>query len=188
MTARDGTPLRAFAEAGGVCRYPASEATVSPLYIEALLAYEDRWFRRHPGVNPVALLRAGRQAAASGRIVSGGSTLTMQVARILEPHPRTLPGKLRQVLRALQLEAHLDKAAILRLYLERAPSAARSRAWRPPAGPTRQARGAAVARGSRAARGAAAAPHRCADRTPKPRGSPATSARTHGSSGRWTAR
>src|SRR5690606_38150769 len=121
VTARDGTPLRAFADAEGVWRYPASEATVSSLYVEALLAYEDRWFRRHPGVNPVALLRAAWQAAGSRRIVSGGSTLTMQVARILEPHPRTLPGKLRQVLRALQLEAHLSKDEILALYLERAP-------------------------------------------------------------------
>src|SRR5690606_24121525 len=121
VTARDGTPLRAFADADGVWRYPASEASVSPLYIEALLAYEDRWFRRHPGVNPVALLRAARQAATSGRILSGGSTLTMQVARILEPHPRTLAGKLRQVLRAVQLEAHLSKDEILTLYLERAP-------------------------------------------------------------------
>ncbi|WP_132985431.1 penicillin-binding protein 1C [Luteimonas terricola] len=121
VTARDGTPLRAFADAEGVWRHPASEATVSPLYVEALLAYEDRWFRRHPGVNPVTLLRAAWQAARSGRIVSGGSTLTMQVARILEPHPRTLPGKLRQMLRALQLEAHLSKDDILSLYLERAP-------------------------------------------------------------------
>ena len=121
VTARDGTPLRAFADADGVWRYPASEATVSPLYIEALLTYEDRWFRHHPGVNPVALLRAAWQAARSGRIVSGGSTLTMQVARILEPHPRTLAGKARQILRALQLEAHLSKDGILTLYLERAP-------------------------------------------------------------------
>ncbi|MGY1529975.1 penicillin-binding protein 1C [Luteimonas sp. A649] len=121
VTARDGTPLRAFADAEGVWRYPASESTVSPLYVEALLAYEDRWFRRHPGVNPVALLRAAWQAAASRRIVSGGSTLTMQVARILEPHARTPAGKLRQMLRALQLEAHLSKDEILTLYLERAP-------------------------------------------------------------------
>lgn len=121
ITARDGTPLRAFADAGGVWRYPATADTVSPLYIEALLAYEDRWFRRHPGVNPVALARAAWQAARSGRIVSGGSTLTMQVARILEPHPRTLAGKARQMLRALQLEAHLSKDEILALYLERAP-------------------------------------------------------------------
>ena len=121
VVARDGTPLRAFADRDGVWRYPASVDSVSPLYLQALLNYEDRWFWRHPGVNPVALARAGAQWLATGRVVSGGSTLTMQVARLLEPHSRTPWGKARQMLRALQLEAHLDKHQILGLYLERAP-------------------------------------------------------------------
>ncbi len=121
VVARDGTPLRAFADRQGVWRYPASPDTVSPLYLQALLNYEDRWFWKHPGVNPWALLRAGWQWLRGGRIVSGGSTLTMQVARILDPHSRTPWGKTKQLLRALQLEAHLSKREILRLYLERAP-------------------------------------------------------------------
>ncbi|HEY0332355.1 MAG TPA: penicillin-binding protein 1C [Stenotrophomonas sp.] len=121
VVARDGTPLRAFADRDGVWRYPASVSSVSPLYLQALLNYEDRWFWRHPGVNPWALLRAGGQWLRSGRIVSGGSTLTMQVARLLDPHTRTPWGKLKQLLRALQLEARLDKTQILQLYLERAP-------------------------------------------------------------------
>ncbi|TXH76271.1 MAG: penicillin-binding protein 1C [Lysobacteraceae bacterium] len=123
VVARDGTPLRAFADADGVWRYPATPETVSPLYLEALLNYEDRWFYRHPGINPVALVRAGGQLLSSRRVVSGGSTLTMQVARILEGNrsTRTVLGKLRQLLRALQLEAHLSKRDILILYLERAP-------------------------------------------------------------------
>ena len=121
VVARDGTPLRAFADSEGVWRHPADPGTVSPLYLEALLTYEDRWFHRHPGINPVALVRAGWQWLRAGRIVSGGSTLTMQVARILEPHSRTPWGKARQMLRALQLEAHLSKREILTLYLERAP-------------------------------------------------------------------
>lgn len=121
VVARDGTPLRAFADADGVWRYPASPASVSPLYLQALLNYEDRQFWRHPGINPWALLRAGGQWLHSGRIVSGGSTLTMQVARILDPHTRTPWGKLKQLLRALQLEVHLSKRDILRLYLQRAP-------------------------------------------------------------------
>ncbi len=121
VVARDGTPLRAFADRDGVWRYPATPEGVSPLYLQALLNYEDRHFYRHPGVNPWALLRAGGQWMRGGRIVSGGSTLTMQVARILDRHSRTPWGKLKQLLRALQLEAHLSKREILTLYLERAP-------------------------------------------------------------------
>ena len=121
VVASDGTPLRAFADAEGVWRYPADAKTVSPLYLQALLTYEDRWFWRHPGVNPWALLRAGKQWLLERRIVSGGSTLTMQVARILDPHTRTPWGKLKQLLRAVQLEVHLSKDEILDLYLERAP-------------------------------------------------------------------
>ncbi len=121
VVARDGTPLRAFADRNGVWRYPATPEGVSPLYLQALLNYEDRHFYRHPGVNPWALLRAGGQWLRGGRIVSGGSTLTMQVARILDRHSRTPWGKLKQLLRALQLEAHLSKREILTLYLERAP-------------------------------------------------------------------
>src|SRR5690606_13785765 len=106
VTARDGTPLRAFADAHGIWRHPATADTVSPLYLEALLNYEDRWFHRHPGVNPLALARAGWQWLRSGGIVSGGSTLSMQVARILDGHDtRSVGGKLRQMARALQLEA-----------------------------------------------------------------------------------
>ncbi len=121
VTAADGTPLRAFAGADGVWRYPVAVEDVSPLYVQALVGYEDRWFWRHPGINPVALLRAAAQWARSGRIVSGGSTLTMQVARIIEPQRRSAPGKLRQIFRALQLEAHLSKREILSLYLDNAP-------------------------------------------------------------------
>ncbi|RYZ69663.1 MAG: penicillin-binding protein 1C, partial [Lysobacteraceae bacterium] len=121
VVARDGTPLRAFADRQGVWRYPADLDQVSPLYLQALLDYEDRWFWKHPGINPWALLRAGGQWARDGRIVSGGSTLTMQVARILDPHSRTPWGKSKQLLRALQLEARLSKRQILQLYLERAP-------------------------------------------------------------------
>ncbi len=118
---RNGHPLRAFADSKGVWRYPVGLEDVSPYYVEALLGYEDRWFWHHPGINPLALLRAAWQNLHSGRIVSGGSTLTMQVARLLHPHRRSLLGKLTQILRALQLEWHLDKREILTLYLNRAP-------------------------------------------------------------------
>ncbi|WP_407060830.1 penicillin-binding protein 1C [Agrilutibacter terrestris] len=126
VLSRDGTPLRAFADRGGVWRYPVTVGQVSPLYLEALLNYEDRWFWRHGGINPFALARAGGQWLRHGRVVSGGSTLTMQVARILDMpaqrrHTRTPWAKARQLARAIQLEVHLDKHEILALYLNRAP-------------------------------------------------------------------
>ncbi|NER66382.1 penicillin-binding protein 1C, partial [Pseudomonas sp. MAFF212427] len=121
VLAEDGTPLWRFADAEGVWRYPVSAEQVSPYYLEALLTYEDRWFYQHPGVNPLALGRATWQNLTGGRVLSGGSTLSMQVARLLDPHSRTLPGKLRQVWRTLQLEWHLSKQQILELYLNRAP-------------------------------------------------------------------
>lgn len=121
VVARDGTPLRAFPDRAHIWRHPVRIDEVSPRYVEAVVGYEDRFFWWHPGVNPLSLVRAAGQWGAHGRIVSGGSTLTMQVARILEPTPHTLPGKLRQIARALQLELRLSKREILELYLTFAP-------------------------------------------------------------------
>ncbi len=121
VLAEDGTPLWRFADADGVWRYPVRLDEVSPYYLDALLTYEDRWFYRHPGINPLAVARAAWQNLSGGRVLSGGSTLSMQVARLLDPHPRTFAGKLRQVWRTAQLEWHLSKDEILTLYLDRAP-------------------------------------------------------------------
>ena len=121
VLAEDGTPLWRFADANGVWRYPVHIDDVSPLYLDALLTYEDRWFFQHTGVNPLALGRAAWQNLSGGRVLSGGSTLSMQVARLLDPHERTMPGKLRQLWRTAQLEWHLSKPQILELYLNRAP-------------------------------------------------------------------
>ncbi|EHK0943951.1 peptidoglycan glycosyltransferase PbpC [Citrobacter farmeri] len=121
VVAHDGTPLWRFADADGIWRYPVTPEEVSPRYLEALINYEDRWFWQHPGINPLSILRAAWQDLSSGRVISGGSTLTMQVARLLDPHPRTFGGKFRQLWRALQLEWHLSKRDILTLYLNRAP-------------------------------------------------------------------
>ena len=118
---REGRMLRAFTTRTGTWRLAAKPGEVSPLYVKMLLAYEDRRFRHHPGVDPVAVARAAWQWARNGRIVSGGSTLSMQVARLLEPGPRSLGAKLKQAFRALQLERALSKDAILALYLARAP-------------------------------------------------------------------
>ncbi|VXC82789.1 fused transglycosylase; transpeptidase [Pseudomonas sp. 8Z] len=121
VLAEDGTPLWRFADHDGVWRYPVTPQEVSPYYLDALLTYEDRWFRQHPGINPLALARAAWQNLSGGRVVSGGSTLSMQVARLLDPHARDMAGKLKQLWRTAQLEWHLSKDEILTLYLNRAP-------------------------------------------------------------------
>jgi penicillin-binding protein 1C len=107
--------------AGGVWRFRASTAEVAPVLIDTLVATEDRSFWYHPGVNPFALARAAWQDLWAGRIVSGGSTLTMQAARLLEPRPRTVTSKLIEIARALQLEAHFSKQDILGIWLTLAP-------------------------------------------------------------------
>ena len=104
---------------GGVWRL--SPGDVSPAFTDELIRTEDRRFWYHPGVDPISLARAAVQALRTGRIVSGGSTLTMQVVRLLEPRPRTLRSKLIEIARALQLEAHHTKPEILRLWLTLAP-------------------------------------------------------------------
>src|SRR5450631_1580095 len=119
---RDGRLLRAYATAEGRWRLPATEKDVDPRFLKLLFAYEDRRFRSHHGVDPMAMARAVTQFFGSGQIVSGGSTITMQVARLMEPREhRNLAAKLRQITRALQLEYALSKAEILSLYLTLAP-------------------------------------------------------------------
>jgi penicillin-binding protein 1C len=119
---RDDRLLRPYATTDGRWRLPVETASVDPRYVHALIAYEDRRFRSHWGVDPLALGRAALQFVRNGRIVSGGSTLTMQVARLLEPRAeRTLSAKLRQMVRAIQLERALTKDEILTLYLNLAP-------------------------------------------------------------------
>lgn len=119
---RDGRLLRAFATPDGLWRLRTQARDVDPRFVSMLLAYEDQRFYHHSGVDPRALLRAAFQALTHGRILSGGSTLSMQVARLIEPREaRSLGAKLRQVLRALQIERRLSKAEILDLYLTHAP-------------------------------------------------------------------
>lgn len=116
-----GRVLRGFTADGGVWRLPAGPENVDPLYLRMLLAYEDQRFAIHPGVDPLAAARALGQWLRQGRVVSGASTLTMQAARLLEPHPRDLAGKVKEMLRALQLERRYDKDEILSFYLTLAP-------------------------------------------------------------------
>jgi len=119
---RDGNLLRPYATPEGRWRLPATRESVDPRLIALILAYEDKRFAAHRGVDPLALGRALAQLIARGRIVSGASTLTMQVARLLEPRgERSLTAKLRQMVRAVELERALSKDKILALYLSLAP-------------------------------------------------------------------
>ena len=119
---RNGDLLRAYTVADGRWRLALPPDKVDPLYLKMLLAYEDKRFRAHSGVDLRSVLRAGLQAAWNGRVVSGGSTLTMQVARLLEEGTTgEVGGKLRQMRVALALERRLSKDQILQLYLHLAP-------------------------------------------------------------------
>ena len=120
---RNGKLLRAYAMADGRWRLPVDGRTaVDPGYLKLLFAYEDRRFYQHGGVDPLALGRAALQLITSGHIVSGGSTITMQLARLMEPRrERSVYAKLRQVVRAIELERQLSKDQILDLYLALAP-------------------------------------------------------------------
>jgi penicillin-binding protein 1C len=118
---RFGQPLRVSHAAADADRrwIPLGEA--DPDLLRAFIALEDHRFYAHSGVDTKAVLRATRANWHAGRVVSGASTITMQLARLLRPLPRTWPGKLVQALWALRLEAHLTKQQILEQYLNRVP-------------------------------------------------------------------
>jgi penicillin-binding protein 1C len=119
---RSGVLLRAFTTQNGRWRLPIEAQDVDQRYLGMLIAYEDRRFLKHHGVDPLAILRAGWQMLAHGRVVSGASTLTMQVARLLEPRSeRSLSAKLRQMIRAVEIDRARSKAETLGLYLALAP-------------------------------------------------------------------
>ena len=119
---RDGRMLRPFTLPDGRWRLPATTHDVDPRYLAMLVAYEDGRFYGHVGVDPRALLRAAGQWLARGHVVSGGSTLTMQVARLIEPRgERTFAAKVRQMARAVQIEGQVGKGGVLDRYLTIAP-------------------------------------------------------------------
>ncbi len=118
---RDHTVAHVFLAPDDRWRIAATADAVSPDYLNALLAFEDARFRWHPGVDPLAILRAVGQNLSAGRVISGASTLTMQLVRLAEPRPRTLSSKAIEALRALQIESRLDKDAVLAGYLTLAP-------------------------------------------------------------------
>ncbi|MBX0292247.1 penicillin-binding protein 1C [Hymenobacter sp. HSC-4F20] len=117
----DGTVLHAYLNPTQKWRMKTELREITPVLRKAIIEKEDRWFRWHFGVNPVALVQAaGRNAFGKGR-TTGASTITMQVARLLEPKERTFGNKLLEMLRAMQLEAHYSKDEILQLYLNLVP-------------------------------------------------------------------
>jgi len=118
---RTGSPLRIFLPPDEQLRLPVSLRDVAPVFIQTLIASEDRWFYSHPGVNPFALMRAAWVNLRHGRIVSGASTISMQIARLAEPKPRTLWAKGQEVFRALQLERRFTKQELLERYINLTP-------------------------------------------------------------------
>ncbi len=118
---RDGRPAHGFLSPDDKWRLEVSLQRVDPKLVEALVALEDRRFWSHDGVDPVAIARAAWTNLTRARRVSGGSTISMQLARLLEPRPRTIPNKLVDMFRALQLDLRLSKHAILERYLARTP-------------------------------------------------------------------
>ncbi len=118
----DGELLRAFATSQGRWRLRTEVADVDPRFLDMLVAYEDRRFYEHGGIDPLAIGRAAFQLLTNGRIVSGASTLSMQVARLIEPREtRSFSAKFLQLARAIQIERRLGKQEILQLYLTHAP-------------------------------------------------------------------
>jgi penicillin-binding protein 1C len=119
---RHGELLRAFTIPAGTWRLKAKLEMIDPKLRRMTIAYEDKRFAYHPGIDPLALARAARQFLRTGRIVSGGSTLSMQLARLLEPRrERSLTAKFKQMARAVQLDWRHSKDDILGWYLTLAP-------------------------------------------------------------------
>jgi len=118
---RRGAWLRALPVENGRWRIRADLGRTDPMFVARLLRIEDGRFYLHRGVDPLSLIRAVGSILAHGRATSGASTLTMQTARLLEPHPRTILGKLGEMARAAQLELRFSKRQILAMYLTLAP-------------------------------------------------------------------
>lgn len=118
---KEGNLLRAFLAPDDMWRLRVESDEISTLLKQAVLAFEDRHFAYHPGVNLISIARAAIANLRAGKIVQGGSTITMQVARLMEPKERTIGSKLFELWRALQLEVHYSKEEILTFYFNLAP-------------------------------------------------------------------
>ena len=121
ITDKDGKPLRFFLPEDNHWRFHVGLNDISPKLVEAVIESEDRWFYWHPGVNPLSFLRAAYTNLKAGRVVSGASTIPMQIARMAEPKPRTFFSKVEEAFRALQLKRRFEDEELLEIYLNIAP-------------------------------------------------------------------
>ena len=121
ITASDSTVLHAFLSADDKWRMKTELSEITPLLKKTIIEKEDKYFYWHPGINPAAIVRATFNNLVKGRKTSGASTITMQVARMLDPKPRTYGNKIIEMFRALQLEWKFSKDEILQLYLKLVP-------------------------------------------------------------------
>lgn len=121
ITDRHGVALRYVLPPDDTWRFPVARDELPDELVRAVVAAEDRRFYHHPGVDPLAIVRAAWSNLRAGGVVSGASTIPMQIARMADPAPRTLASKLRESFRALQLDLHRSKAEILDTYLDLAP-------------------------------------------------------------------
>nr|MBN2276608.1 penicillin-binding protein 1C [candidate division Zixibacteria bacterium] len=118
---RDGHLLCSFSSRDRFWRKPVRLEEISPKLVRTVIACEDRWYWYHPGFNPVSLITAAVDNLRAGRVVRGGSTITMQIARMMESRPRTITAKLIELFRAIQLEMHYSKNELLEIYFNLVP-------------------------------------------------------------------
>ena len=118
---REGRLLTAYTSHDSFWRYPMKVDDISPRLVESVIATEDRFFDYHPGVNLASLAQAAVDNFRAGKVVRGGSTITMQIARMMEPKERTVANKLREIFRAVQLELRYSKSELLEFYLNLVP-------------------------------------------------------------------
>ncbi|MFN8242396.1 MAG: penicillin-binding protein 1C [Bacteroidales bacterium] len=119
--ARDGSLLGARIAGDGQWRFPPPDS-VPEKFARALVTYEDKYFRYHPGINPVSVVRAAKGNMKAGKVISGGSTITMQVARLARGNrPRTYGEKIIEAFMALKLDLFRSKKYILKMYAANAP-------------------------------------------------------------------
>ncbi|NIJ56018.1 penicillin-binding protein 1C [Dyadobacter arcticus] len=121
ITDSKGIVIHAFLSKDDKWRLYSNVSDITPLLRKTLIYKEDQYFYYHPGVNPVAIVRAAVRNVFSGKRTSGASTITMQVIRLVEPRKRTYYNKIIEIVRALQMELHYSKDEILQLYVNLVP-------------------------------------------------------------------